>query len=58
MHLTALTHFAKGVDVTKGEQFIAESETVLRWIVEGVDLVESLIRDRLVAVEVVNSEVV
>jgi hypothetical protein len=52
MHLTALTHFAKGVDVTQGEQFIAESETVLRSIVEGVDLVESLIRDRLAAVEV------
>jgi hypothetical protein len=54
-HLTALTHFAKGVDVTRGEPFIGESKAVLRTIIEGVDLVESLIRDRLAAVEVVNS---
>ena len=54
-HLAALTDFAKGVDVTKREQFIAENKNVLGAIIEGVDLVESLIRDRLAAVEVVNS---
>ena len=58
MHLAALTHFAKGLDVTKGEQFIAERETTLRSVVEGVDLVETLIRNRLAAVEVVNGAVV
>jgi hypothetical protein len=54
-HLTALTHLAKGNDITKSDQFIAESETALRAIIEGVELVESLIRDRLEAVEVVNN---
>jgi len=54
-HLSALIHIAEGVDVTKSEQFIAESQTILRSIVEGVDHVESLIRDRLAAVEVVNT---
>jgi len=53
-HLTAMTEFLKGVDVTREERFIAESKTVLRSIVEGVDRVESLIRDRLASVEVVN----
>jgi|ERR1035437_3540676 hypothetical protein len=54
-HLTALTHLLKGSDVTKGEQFVAESQALLRKIIEGVDLVESLIRDRLATVEVLNN---
>jgi hypothetical protein len=54
-HLAAFTHLVKGVDVTKNEQFISESKAFLREIIEGVDHVESLIRDRLAAVEVVNS---
>ena len=54
-HTTALAHFVKGVDVTKSEKFTAESKTLLGAIMEGVDRVESLIRDRLAAVEVVNS---
>jgi hypothetical protein len=31
------------------------TDTVLRAIIEGVDLVETLIRERLAAIEVVNS---
>jgi hypothetical protein len=42
-------------DVNKGEGFGTESKVLLRAIIEGVDLVQSLIRDRLAAVEVVNS---
>jgi hypothetical protein len=57
MHLAALTHFAKGLDVTKSDQFIAESDTALRSVAEGVDRVETLIRNRLAAVEVVNGAI-
>jgi len=39
--------------VDEDEQFARESKLLLQAIVEGVDLVESLIRDRLAAVEVV-----
>jgi hypothetical protein len=53
-HLTALTHLVNGRDV-QNQQFNAENEALLLGIVEGVDRVESLIRDRLAAVEVVNS---
>ena len=53
-HLTALTHLVNGRDV-QNQQFNAENEALLLAIVEGVDRVESLIRDRLAAVEVVNS---
>jgi hypothetical protein len=53
--LAALTSLVKGTDVTRSEQFTAESKTILRAIIEGVDLVESLIRYRLAAVEVVGS---
>jgi hypothetical protein len=53
-HMTALTHFASGTDI-QNQQFTAESEALLLAIVEGVDRVESLIRERLAAVEVVNS---
>ena len=55
-HLTALTtQFAEGTDVTVDEQFITDSKALLQAIIEGVDLVESLIRERLAAVQVVNS---
>jgi hypothetical protein len=54
-HLTALTSFTKGVDVTKNVDFLSESKTLLLKIVAGSDLVESLIRDRLAAIQVVNS---
>ena len=53
--LNALARLIEGVDITMCEQFTAESESIRRTIIEGVDLVESLIRDRLAAVEVVNS---
>jgi len=53
-HLTALTHLLVGEDV-QNQQFTSEDKTLLLAIVEGVDRVESLIRDRLAAVEVVNS---
>lgn len=53
-HLTALTHLVKGIDV-QNQQFTAENKDLLMAIVEGVDRVESQIRDRLAAVEVVNS---
>lgn len=53
-HLTALTHLVNGNDI-QNQQFTAESKILLLAIVEGVDRVESLIRDRLAAVEVVNS---
>jgi hypothetical protein len=51
-HLTALTHLANGNDI-ENQEFTAESETLLLAIFDGVDRVESLIRDRLSAVEVV-----
>ena len=54
-NLAALTHFVKGVDVIKDEQFTTDCKVLLRVIMEGVDRVESLIRGRLAAVEVVNS---
>jgi hypothetical protein len=54
-HLAALTHFlGNGEDVATGDQFTTESKALLLVIFEGVDRVESLIRDRLAAVEVVD----
>lgn len=53
MHLAALTHSVKGDDV-QNRQFWEENRALLFAIIEGVDRVESLIRDRLAAVEVVN----
>jgi hypothetical protein len=50
-----LTQAAKGIEATKNPEFITESVTLLYAITEGVDLVESLIRDRLADVQVVNS---
>lgn len=54
-HLAAFIEFAdKRVDITADPTFIAESETTLRAILEGVDRVEALMRDRLSDVQVVN----
>ena len=52
--LTALTEFTKGNDVTRNEQFTQENKAILQVIIVGVDRVESLIRERLSAVKVVN----
>jgi hypothetical protein len=52
--LKAITHVLKGNDA-EHEKLRTECEPILRTILEGVDLVESLIRERLAAVEVVNS---
>jgi len=46
---------ALGQLIAEDEQFAKENKTLLHAIIKGVDGVESLIRDRLAAVEVVNS---
>jgi hypothetical protein len=53
-NLTAMIHLLKGVDVAVSQEFTTESKSLLQTIIEGVDRVESLIRDRLAAIEVAN----
>lgn len=54
-HMAAFVRRVKGVDVTVDPQFVTEDTAVFKAILEGVDNVESLIRNRLSDVQVVNS---
>ena len=51
-YLLNFAQLTQGVLLSKDKHFIAETNTILLAIFEGVDLVESLIRDRLAAVTV------
>lgn len=53
-HLKLFTHEARGIDLTKDDEFVTETSIILRTIVKGVDTVESLIRARLADVRVVD----
>ena len=54
MQLKGLTQLTKGDDIFDDAQFITDTKPFVITIVQGVDQVESLIRARLEAVEVVN----
>lgn len=53
--MSAFVQLNNGVDVSTDPKFIAESRDLMLAIIEGTDRVESLIRDRLAAVRVVNT---
>lgn len=52
-HLSAFPALEKGANYTIDPAFVQESEALWKRIVEGVDLTEVLIRDRLAEVQVV-----
>lgn len=54
-NMSALTRLNESVDLFVDKQFIGESKILLAAITEGSDTVEALIRERLAAVQVVNS---
>jgi hypothetical protein len=53
--MAALTHLLKGADITRDEQFTRGNEELLSALVKHVDHLESLIRERLAVIEIVNS---
>jgi hypothetical protein len=57
-NLGAITEAMKGNNVIQAQEFYLESRAILLQLIGEVDKVESLIRERLVAVQVVNFTVV
>ena len=53
-NLSAITKAMQGSDATRTEDFYLESVEILRQLFEEIDKLESLIRERLAAVQVVN----
>jgi len=54
-NVSALTRLSESVDLFIDKQFIGENKILLAAIAEGSDTVEALVRERLAAVQVVNS---
>lgn len=57
-HLSAITEALKGHKITQSQDFYLESAAILGQLMKEIDEVESLIRERLAAVQVVNPIVV
>jgi hypothetical protein len=56
-NIGAMTECLKGNNIVRSPEFYSESHAILLQLVNDVDKVESLIRERLAAVQVVNSTV-